>query len=426
MNAVHVGGSVKQMCPLRKNFDKESCLVMTGDSFDMIMKEALNLRDLNIMNDWVAFAKLINDSPPAPLVKADLYFFAYSSRIFGRCSSDQKTRIINFLKAFRIDPKRTIAFVGDGTNDLQAIKSADVALKLGHSDMSGAISFVSENSQLGALIVLINESKCSLANGYHNFSFMIFFILMQFTGLINLYITGIFYNAVQLIFMDFALLNLFGFYLPAIRPKKSLGVHSPKHSLWHRELIVFLTGEVIAGVLLMTYGYLNLKKGDFYVRPEAIISDEDKHHGHVQIDIYKFFDNHFLFLMTSLFSLIYIAVDNRADKFRRGFFASGHRAFIFALIALLCSFILLIPILTVQGNPFYTALVYIFRVRLIFTKEHPLVCFASLFGVVIAFAVFSVVMKFISTMVGTGEVRKEKVFQNMRTKLINVITPQHE
>ena len=129
MTGVTLNTNNKHSCPLRRNLSKESCLVMTGDSFDLMVKEAFNLKDLNIMNDWVAFVKLMNDNPVSPLVEANMYYFAYSSRIFGRCSSEQKTRIVNFLKFFRTDPKKTIAFVGDGTNDLQAIKSADVALK---------------------------------------------------------------------------------------------------------------------------------------------------------------------------------------------------------------------------------------------------------------------------------------------------------
>lgn len=374
-------------------------LIMSGSCFDQVMKDSFGIDDLNLINDFIGFKNYITDSELSEQMKANMYYFAHSAKVFGRCDSDQKTRIINFLKIFKMDQKRTLGFVGDGTNDLQAIKNADTALKLGHSDMSGSTSFVSEDSDLRSLITLINESKASLANGYHNFSFMIFFIIMQFTGLMNLYITGIFFNAIQLIVMDFALLNLFGFYLPAIEPRQKLSIHSPKHSIWHKELTIFLSGQIASGIVLMTYGYYIIRNSDFYIRPEDIISEEDKHHGHVHINAYKFFDNHYLFLMVSLFSLIYLAVDNREDFFRSGYFSSLSRAFIFIFMGMISLFLLVLPLFDVQNNPILIVFTYVFRVRLIFSNQHLIVVLVSLTGIVLAFFCISILMKFLSYLV---------------------------
>ena len=396
---------------------------MSGTCFDQIMKDQFGIKDLNLINDFIGFKNFINESKLSSEKEANLYYFAQAAKIFGRCDSDQKTRIINFMKAFKIDKKTTLGFVGDGSNDLQAIKNADTALKLGHSDMSGSTSFVSENSDLKSLITLINESKSSLANGYHNFSFMIFFIIMQFTGLMNLYITGIFFNAIQLIVMDFCLLNLFGFYLPAIEPRRKLNAHSPKHSIWHKELSIFLVGQISAGIVLMTYGYFVIRNSDFYIRPEDIISEEDKHHGHVHINAYKFFDNHYLFIMISLFSLIYLAVDNQQDNFRSGYFNSVSRAMVFAFMGLISLFLLILPLFDVQNNPIFIVFTYIFRVRLIFSNQHFIVIFVTLIGVVLAFFFISIIVKFISYMVvykQHKEGSKSKEFDNKFLKLIRV------
>ena len=402
---------------------KGPSLIMSGNCFDQIMKDFFQINDLNLINDFIGFKNFINDSNLSEEVKADMYYFGHAAKIFGRCDSDQKTRIINFMKAFKIDEKKTLGFVGDGSNDLQAIKNAETALKLGHSDMSGSTSFVSEDSDLRSLITLINESKTSLANGYHNFSFMIFFIIMQFTGLMNLYITGIFFNAIQLIVMDFCLLNLFGFYLPAIEPRRKLSVHSPKHSIWHKELSIFLVGQISAGIVLMTYGYYIIRTSDFYIRPEDIISEEDKHHGHVHINAYKFFDNHYLFLMISLFSLIYLAIDNREDHFRCGYFSSASRIIVFIIIGLLSLFLLVLPLFDVQNNPIFIVFTYIFRVRLIFSNQHPIVVFVTLIGVVLAFFFLSIVMKFISYMVVYNQKKKgsqSKKFDDKFLKRVKV------
>jgi magnesium-transporting ATPase (P-type) len=404
-----------------KFWGKGPSLIMSGNCFDQVMKDSFKIDDLNLINDFIGFKNYVSECELSEEMRANMYYFAHSAKIFGRCDSDQKTRIINFLKAFKFDTKRTLAFVGDGSNDLQAIKNADTALKLGHSDMSGSTSFVSEDSDLRSLITLMNESKASLANGYHNFSFMIFFIIMQFTGLMNLYITGIFFNAIQLIVMDFALLNLFGFYLPAIEPKKKLSIHSPKHSIWHKELTIFLCGQIASGIVLMTYGYYIIRNSDFYIKPEDIISEEDKHHGHVHINAYKFFDNHYLFLMVSLFSLIYLAVDNREDHFRIGYFSSVSRTIVFLIMGLISFFLLVLPLFDVQNNPIFIVFTYIFRVRLIFSQQHLIVILVSLTGIVMAFFCISILMKFISYLVVFNQKKdgsQSKQFDNKFLKLV--------
>ena len=396
-------------------------LILTGNCFDQLMVDYLKIEDLSIMNDFTGFTNFLNEKMLPKEIKADLYYLAYSSKIFGRCDSDQKTRIINFMKAFKINPKKTLGFVGDGSNDLQAIKNADTALKLGHSDISGSTSFVSEEGDLTALLILINESKTSLANGYHNFSFMIFFVIMQFTGLINLYITGIFFNAIQQIVLDFFLLNLFGFYLPAIEPRKKLSVMAPKHSIWHKELAIYMVGQLISGCLLMTYGYYLIRTSDFYVRPEEIISEEDIHHGHIHINNYKFYDNHYVFVVTSIFSLIYLAVDNKEDHYRRGFFNSYSRIIIFGMMTLLSVFLLILPIINVEENPLLIVFTYMFRVRMIYSNQHPIVTFVSMCGVVLAFFLLSFVIKFVSQMIVYSQNKKVSHVKKIEERLMSAI-----
>jgi magnesium-transporting ATPase (P-type) len=314
-------------------------------------------------------------------------------KVFGRCSGDQKNRIMNFLKSFKLNPNRTIAFVGDGTNDLQAIKNADTAIKLGSGDLSGSTAFSSESGDLRSLLVLISESKASLINGYHNFKFMIFFISIQFVGLVHLYIANVVYNSTQLTIIDFGLLNLFGFLVPTIQSKKRLSLNIPNKSIWHLKLAISLFVQIGAGALLMTYFYQVFTDSDFYINPLNIMTEEEIHHGHVDFGNRKFLDNHYLMMMVWGYSMIFLAVDNMGDEYRTGFFDSKSRTMTFLFVALLGLLLLITPILNVKDSNFLIIICYIFRIRVMFSNQHHIVLLSILLGSLICFLVVSVLVK---------------------------------
>ena len=397
-------------------------LIISGKDFDLMITQILDIHDMSILNESGGLKACLDEVTLDPSVISDLYYFAHSSKVFGRCNSDQKTRIITLLKTFKLDPDSTLGFVGDGTNDLQAIKNSDTALKLGKTDLSGSTSFVSENGDLRSVLTLINESKASLSNGYHNFSFMIFFISMQFVGLVHLYIAEITYNVMQLIIIDFALLNLFGLYVPTIQSRKKMSMFTPKKSIWHRKLSIFLIGQIIAGTCLMTYGYFLIKSSDYYVSPRNIISAEDIEHGHVELDSYKFIDNHYLFLMVWNFSLIFLAVDNVEDHFRKSYFASFQRTVAFIFMTVLGLGLLITPIMDIKNNPLLIFLSYVFRIRIIFSQEHLIVTISTLLGSTIVFFIVSLILKFMSQMIHGKKDSRDLFETELGQKLLDHIS----
>lgn len=399
---------------------EEPNLVMTGNAFDQVIMDKLKLPDINMLNDYKIFSKFMKTAKVSPKFKADLYFFGYSSKVYGRCSSHQKMRIINFLKYFKVNTDRTLAFVGDGNNDLQAIKSADFAVKLGHSELSTSTSFVSDDSDLSSLLILINEAKCMLSNGYHNFSMVIFFCILEFVCFYVLIMKGLNNNLAQIVFMDFGICNLFGFCLPAIGPRKRLKMHTPAKKLWHTELVVYLFGQLVSGLFFMFYGYEMLKRADYYIPYQDLVSDEEYSSGSIDVEEGKFLETHYLTVLTCLFSVIFCAVDNMKDSFRDGFFATRNRTIAFFVFFIFTAIMLWLPVLDLIWNSFFALVAYQFRIPIISSSNHLFVTLLSLTWSTIAFTLVSFIIKLISLYFGDEKTPRTKILQNYERKLLSL------
>ena len=399
----------------------EPNMVMTGDQFDSLVMDSLKLPNINFLNEFKTVQKFLKEHVPNKKTIADMTYFAYAVKVFGRCNSLQKTRIINFVKYFKSDKERTLAFVGDGSNDLQAIKSADFSLKLGHSELSGSTPFVSDNSDLSSILVMINEAKCNLMNGYCNFSIIIFYIIMDFITYYTLIMNGLTITTSQSLSFDFGMLCLFAYTLPTTKPRNRLSIHSPSKTLFNRETNIFLIGQIISGTIFIFYGYKMLTYSDFYRKPIEIAGEDEYRSSGMSAGDHKFFDNHYFFLMTCFFSLTFLAVDNGKDNYREGFFATAFRSVTYVIYLTIFFILLTLPIVGVQGNIVLTWIVYAYRIPMIFSEAHPIVNFMILFSPVIGFAIVSIILKTISVFLGTSRQKRQTFFKNSRELLFKKI-----
>ena len=87
----------------------------------------------------------------------------------------QKKTIIQFIKKYKAE-KNLVGFVGDGTNDSEALVEADISLSLGDFTMSISAPFVSKVKNISQITTLISEGRGSLYSGLLNFRFLLFII----------------------------------------------------------------------------------------------------------------------------------------------------------------------------------------------------------------------------------------------------------
>lgn len=225
-----------------------------------------------------------------------------------------KREIIEFIKTHK-KTKYLVGYVGDGTNDSEALQAADVSIALGEFDISIAAPFVSKVKNISCVVALMCEGRANLVNGFHNFRFFIFFTFCQFTGLLQLLFFYISWNAAQLIWMDLIMLTAFGYLISSFRPSK-LSPHIPKSSLFNKRFLISLSLQILASLVIMIIGYNYMRKNSsFYEYPVDKFSEHEKQTGHIDMNR-DYSDNHLMFMMVNNLFLIYFFITSIRSRFR--------------------------------------------------------------------------------------------------------------
>ena len=118
--------------------------------------------------------------------------------VFSRATPDQKKIIIEELKT-----NNKVAMIGDGINDLLALKTADCSISMpnGHDITKKISNFVLLNSNFKNLIFLIEESKTVIKNIQSMYS-------LFFTKMMSMILLSFFYIFISLFFGNFFPLNI--------------------------------------------------------------------------------------------------------------------------------------------------------------------------------------------------------------------------
>ena len=93
------------------------------------------------------------------------------TKIYARSSARQKELIIKQLKIKLQKKKSYVAFVGDGSNDSLALKTANVGLSIGNDEASFSASFFTSLTDIKSIKEIIIEGKVCLGNSFQNFKY---------------------------------------------------------------------------------------------------------------------------------------------------------------------------------------------------------------------------------------------------------------
>jgi cation-transporting ATPase 13A3/4/5 len=168
--------------------------------------------------------------------------------VFGRTSPSQKANIVALFQSYyktAFDQIWLVGFCGDGANDCEALKQADVGLSISETEASIAAPFNTSIPNISPLITLMVEGKASLETALQNFRFIIFYSVVQFFGLIACYSHAVEWSNPSYFFMDMFTMIPLSIFLTYGQPNLQLNRKFPKTTLLDFETIAGFGGHIL-------------------------------------------------------------------------------------------------------------------------------------------------------------------------------------
>ena len=219
---------------------KDNCVIcITGEAFEHLFKHA-NMRRKT-------YQKLL-----------DCIY------IFGRTSPSQKALVVSKYQehyAASLKIEWFVGFCGDGANDSEALKQADVGVSLSHSEAVLAATFNTTRDNVSCLLDLFIEAKCSLETSLQNAKYVLFYSLLQFICVLMAYTKAEEYNNMAYFTWDIIIFVPLSMLMNRTEALPELNTHSPATSLLNKELMVSLFGQLgLSGLFIillqmLSFGY---------------------------------------------------------------------------------------------------------------------------------------------------------------------------
>ena len=101
----------------------------------------------------------------------------YKAQIYARMSPDGKAALVECLQKYL---KKEIGMCGDGANDCNALKTADIGVSLSEAEASIAAPFTSQIQDISCIPIVLREGRCALTTSYQTFKFIEIYSAIQF------------------------------------------------------------------------------------------------------------------------------------------------------------------------------------------------------------------------------------------------------
>lgn len=164
-----------------------------------------NLQNIEIVTSGPVFQYIIDSKNNGEYISGYdaedlLKVIIKNCKVYARMSPTQKATLVEELQ---VNSGEMIGMCGDGANDCNALKVADVGLSLSSSEASIAAPFTSSCEDISSLVDLLRIGRSSLDLSYLLFKYMLVYSSMEFTSVIILYFHTSNISDSQLLFIDF-------------------------------------------------------------------------------------------------------------------------------------------------------------------------------------------------------------------------------
>ena len=190
--------------------------------------------------------------------------------IFARMSPEHKALLVESLHAEQL----TVLMCGDGANDCEALRTADIGVSLSQEEASIAAPFTSTVPNISCLLELIREGKCSLITSFQTFKYMMMYSLIQFMSVTFLFTKSSCLTDGQFLFTDIVLVFPLAFFLPMTGPYATLTKDKPIESLLSFAVISSILSHALIclGFQIGAWFFFRYVKG---ISDECVISEEE-------------------------------------------------------------------------------------------------------------------------------------------------------
>ena len=205
-------------------------LALTGDAFELLFKSA-------------------------DISEKKFQLLLTNTYVYARASPSQKAMIVKrYQEYYRLAYKDRwfVCFCGDGANDTEALKQADVGMSLSNSEALLAATFNTSRDNVSCLIDLFVEAKCSLENSLQNAKYVVYYSLLQFICVLFAYSKALEYVNMHYLYWDLFVFLPLSIFIPQTNSVSGLNPHYPSTTLFEIKFLISLLGEVgIASVFIL-------------------------------------------------------------------------------------------------------------------------------------------------------------------------------
>ncbi len=175
------------------------------------------------------------------------------TRVFARMIPSSKAEVLSVYKSIMKYDHR-VAFVGDGSNDIKAMKVADVGVSFLGCEASISAGFCIPFERISKLPIVFAEGKACLEICVELFKYICFYSLCQFASCLILYLKNLDFSNGMYYLMDLLIIIPLSIFMCFHGSNKLVGRY-PVSTLFTKPVILNLFGHwiifLISGLLTM-------------------------------------------------------------------------------------------------------------------------------------------------------------------------------
>ncbi|KAJ5070977.1 cation-transporting atpase [Anaeramoeba ignava] len=257
------------------------------------------------------------------------------THIFARMTPENKSQLIQEYQEIGY----VVGMCGDGANDVKALKAAHIGVSLAETEASIAAPFTSKRQTIQSFVDVVREGRCSLVSSFQAFKFVALYALIQFVGVVQLYLINSNLGDWQYLYVDMFMVLPLSIFMSRTGAAKRLVRRRPTASLVSASV---LTSLVLHLILIFGFQYVSLellKKQSFYSPLEASLDSDN----------ILCYETTTIFLVSNFQYLFVLIAVNRSKPFKKSVFTNRFLLVTIILLVLLSFYLLLFPDSFIRG-----------------------------------------------------------------------------